>query len=273
MKAIYNEHLVEFQEIKLIQGNRGFKYGDGLFETISFVKGQPRFISRHLERLYRGMKVLKMDENPMVSLDLIVSQVQKLKAENKIESRGKSRIFIWRDGEGLYSPVNNNTNVLLTLEKDSGENISFSENVGFCKNSVNYPTLTSQYKTISALQYVVAGIEKSERKLDDIIIKDQYGSISETLASNIFIKVKDTYVTPPLSTGCIDGIMRSWLIDSMRKYKISIQQETFSENQLLKSDCIFTSNSLGISHVKQVDQIQFSIDEQINQIADELDTF
>ncbi|MCG8309454.1 MAG: aminotransferase class IV [Cytophagales bacterium] len=270
MKVIHNSRLKDFRDLALIRNNRGFKYGDGLFETISYVYGRPRLLHKHLERLRNGMSTLRLSEIPGLSKKSIDSQLQKLRIENKIESRGKSRIYVWREGPGLYCPNDCKTSTLVTLENDNGKDVSFSENAGFSKTVINFPSATSQFKTISALKYVIAGIEKSDRLLDEIIIKDSKGFVSETLSSNIFIRIEGRYLTPPLSTGCINGIMRSWLVESMKRHNFSISEKNFTESDLLKADSVFTSNSMGISHIGKIGKTLFTIDEQVNFLMKEL---
>ena len=65
---------------------------------------------------------------------------------------------------------------------------------------------------MSALPYVMAGIEKQNRGLDDLIILSTKDHVSECIASNIFWLRKGTIYTPSLRSGCIEGIRRAQLI-------------------------------------------------------------
>jgi branched-subunit amino acid aminotransferase/4-amino-4-deoxychorismate lyase len=264
MKVIFNNQLLDLEDVGLSQDNRGFKYGDGLFETISFVNGIPRFLDKHLERLFKGMKVLRFkSENLMLTTNSILENLPLIQEENKIGFHGKVRLYVWREGSGLYSPIKGKTNVLMTIEKNNPQLISFSKKAGFSEHIVNYPSQTSPFKTMSALKYVTAGIEKTKRRLDEIIIMDHQGFISETLSSNIFIKTHSTYYTPPISTGCIDGIMRKWIIEALKKNNCSIEEKLVTQKELLKADCVFTSNSMGISHINNIGDSSFSTDKKI----------
>ena len=273
MKAIYNGQLINSDQIMLSPHNRGFKYGDGLFETLAVFHGKVRLLKQHLERLSDSLQVLRLDKTSNLSSENIKSFIQDLFQENEINIRGKARIYVWRESKGLYSPQNNNINFLITLERDEeGKNTSFTEKAGICNNARNSFSTTSALKTMSALKYVIAGIEKTERGLDDIIIKDLQGNISESISSNIFIKRKGEYFTPPLSTGCINGIMKNWLISEMKKNRITVEEKLFSEEELLEADSIFSSNSSGISHILKVEDIEFSHDPKIDFIIEKLST-
>ena len=271
MKAIYNGQLINNEVSLLSSNNRGFRYGDGLFETLAIIDGKARLLEKHLERLSDGMQVLQLDKTSF-SMNEIIRFIENLCVENKVDKRGKSRIYVWRESDGLYSPASNGTSFLITLEDDqNGKDISFSKQAGISKNTRNSFSMTSSYKTMSALKYVIAGIERTERILDDIIIKDIHGNISETLSSNIFIKLGKKYYTPPVSTGCINGIMRNWLISEMQKSGDPVLEETFSEGEMLQAESIFTSNSSGISHIMRIEEVEFSIDQQINTKMKKLD--
>ena len=113
---------------------------------------------------------------------------------------------------------------------------------------------------MSAIKYVIAGIEKNDKKLDEIIILDSRGYVSETLSSNIFWKKNNKYYTSPISTGCVEGIMRNQLIDQLKHKGILVEEKLVAVSELLESDSIFTTNSMGIRHIKTMNQINFEMD-------------
>ena len=101
----YNGFLYEENEKIFTIKNRGFRYGDALFETIRIINGQPCNLEDHFTRLKKGMGVLKMRSAKMSFIN-IEEQIIKLIEKNRIKKGGKIRLSLFRSGEGLYTPEN-----------------------------------------------------------------------------------------------------------------------------------------------------------------------
>ena len=67
MKAILNHEILDWEEVRLSPLNRGFRYGDGFFETIAIIKGTPRFLDRHISRLQNGAEFLNLDVHTILN--------------------------------------------------------------------------------------------------------------------------------------------------------------------------------------------------------------
>jgi branched-chain amino acid aminotransferase len=103
----------------------------------------------------------------------------------------------------------------------------------------------SNLKTSNALIYVMAGIYASENKLDDCIIVNEKGFITETISSNIFL-LKDKFIlTPPLTDGPVAGIMRKQIlkIADMLQYRI-YNEKSLTEKNIIDADEMFLTNSI-----------------------------
>jgi branched-chain amino acid aminotransferase/4-amino-4-deoxychorismate lyase len=266
MKAIFNGEMLEFNDIKLSANDRGFRYGDGLFETIAIVKGAPRLLDRHFGRIVKGAKVYGFNLDDF-GIDKFEQECLKIIKANAIDNFGKIRMTIWRRGNGLYEPKITNINYLLTTERVLNLTIHTLAKVDFSNDVLNYPTKYSAFKNIGAQKYVLAGLEKKEKRLDEIIINDYQGYVSETLYSNIFIKKGEVYFTPPLQAGCIDGIMRGWLMNELNSKQIAVQEQFFKPNKVLEADAVFTTNAMGIKHITGIKNLSFKIDNTIQELS------
>lgn len=260
MKAIFNHEILDWEEVRLSPLNRGFRYGDGFFETIAIVKGTPRFLDQHIGRLKNGANLLQLDVQKILNLDNIRNRIQALQTTNKLHEDAKLKLYVWRNSEGLYAPADGNAQYLMIIEKSIYTKTSFINSAGFSNKTYNYPSPVSRFKTMSAMKYVIAGIEMKEKKLDEIIISDHQGFVSETLSSNLFWKNNDTYYTSPLSTGCIEGIMRNWLIDRLRQEGFTVKEKKVKPAELNGSDHIFTTNSMGIRHIQSIGERTYEMD-------------
>jgi branched-chain amino acid aminotransferase/4-amino-4-deoxychorismate lyase len=139
------------------------------------------------------------------------------------------------------------------MDKGSG-NI---RHVGFSDMIFNYPSPWSAFKTLSSLPYVLAGIEKKNKNLEDIILKDIHGHISELLYSNIFWIRQDKFFTPTLDTGCIRGVMRTHLIRKFKQLSIPFEEVKVREEELLRADHIISANVSGLRAVAGIENHKF----------------
>lgn len=260
MKAILNGEILNWEELQLSPLNRGFRYGDGFFETIAVIRGIPRLLEQHLNRLEKGAKILKMDISAIMDAKAVQKNIQAIQKKNGQLGDAKMRLTVWRNSSGLYTPDADNTHYLITIEPADFSQFPLLKNVGFSNKALNYPSPVSCFKTLSAIKYVIAGIEKKEKGLDEIILLDYQGFISETMSSNLFWKGNGTYYTPPLSTGCIEGIMRNWLIKKLKKNGFSVEERLVKREEFLNSEAIFTTNASGLTHIQKIGQNSFGID-------------
>jgi branched-chain amino acid aminotransferase/4-amino-4-deoxychorismate lyase len=269
MKAIFNDELLDFNQIQLGIHDRGFRYGDGLFETIAVIKSKPRFLQRHFDRIVKGSQVLGLSLE-QITVENLEENCSILLRENAIRDFGKLRFSVWRKDGGLYVPSEEGANFLLTVEPVDMPIFRKLNKVGFSEKVVNYPGIHTSFKTISALKYVLAGLEKNDRKLDEIIINDHNGFVSEALASNIFIKKGQVYYTPPVVTGCIEGIMRNWLIDALKSRKIPVTEHFMTPNELLEAESVFTTNAMGIAHIVRIQDTVLAVDKYIQELFESI---
>src|ERR1700761_9353579 len=102
----FNGQIVPSDSKLLTIGNRSFKYGDGLFESMRMLKGQLKFADLHADRLQRGMKALKIDGYSQMDAWFLKEMVEQLAIRNKTK-HARLRLNVYRDAEGLYTPTLN----------------------------------------------------------------------------------------------------------------------------------------------------------------------
>ena len=93
--------------------NRGFRYGDGLFESMRMMNGTVKFADLHADRIQRGMKALKIDGYSEIDARFLQQKVEELSRRNKLGPDARARLTVYRDAEGLYSPTNNRMGFVL----------------------------------------------------------------------------------------------------------------------------------------------------------------
>lgn len=242
MKAIFNSRLVEIDSLTLNPKNRAFCYGDGLFETIVTGPNRINLTGFHFERLTRACKIFDLDPLPFSSQDLkeMISQLTDI---NKLNSITRARIQVWREDGGLYSPERSTSSFLLQVAETTKSAFEKRGEIDISVSSKTCYTAISFAKTMSALPYVLAGIEMRQKKIDEIILLDSQGNLAETHSSNLYWIENGMIFTPSLQTGCIEGVMRRFILEALEVKEVMVGPEV-----LKRAESIFTSNASGICY-------------------------
>lgn len=226
--------------------SRAFKFGDGLFETVRLVNGQAQNFSDHIERLTEGMKFLKLqfDEN---FHQLIQLESEQLIRKNKQFKGGVLRIYVFRAGIGKYTPQSNQLEYLIETEELSENNYSLNDlglRIELAESTLITPSKFTQLKSLNALPYVMASIEKEERLFDDLLLLNDDQQLVEATSSNIFLVKKYELLTPPISSGCLNGVMRKRILQIASSVGLNSKESTISVDDLLEADEVFLTNSI-----------------------------
>lgn len=233
--------------------SRASNFGDGLFETMIAIKGKIRFYDRHLERLMEGMALLDLDSSYIDEEEL------RLLVANKVsESPVRIRWDVFRAGAGKYTPESNAVVQQLHLSPHT-PTPSVKNKTGIAESLRLYPTAWSACKTLNAIPYVLANKERKERGLDEIILLDHRGFISEAGAANIFWRIKDRFFTPSLSCACINGVSRRVIKEELLRKNISLQEGEFTLTEMLCADQVLVTNCTGISYLSEINGRKFEI--------------
>jgi branched-subunit amino acid aminotransferase/4-amino-4-deoxychorismate lyase len=232
--------------------NRGFRYGDGLFESMRLMKGKLKFVDLHVERLQQGMKALQLEGYSQMDAYFLKEKAEEL-ARRNLAKHARLRLTVYRDAEGLYTPTQNKTGYCLELTP-LDEPRYFLNTRGLIMDiydevpkAVN---ILSNYKTCNSILYVMAGLFKTQNNLDEAFILNQNGFLCETISANVFVLYQNQLYTPALSEGCIGGVMRQVVMDIANKLGISIIEAQISPDILYEADEVFITNaSRGIQWV------------------------
>jgi branched-subunit amino acid aminotransferase/4-amino-4-deoxychorismate lyase len=248
----YNGEILPADSKLLTIANRGFRYGDGLFESMRLMKGKLKFVDLHAERLQKGMRALHLDGYSQMDAYFLKEKVEELASRNKVK-HGRLRLTVYRDAEGLYTPTQNKMGYCLELQP-LDEPRYFLNTKGLIMDMYeDMPkaiNILSNYKTCNSMLFVMAGIFKAQNKLDDAFILNQNGFLCETISANVFVLYQNHLYTPALSEGCIGGVMRQVVMDLAIKNNIPMIEAQLDPEILNQADEVFITNaSRGIQWV------------------------
>lgn len=234
--------------------NRAMNFGDGLFETMVFEGENIRFMDFHWARLSRGLDILRLD-----SAEVDLSDVLSFLQDHFSGQQLRVRWNLFRAGSGKYSPACSNT--IQTLQISSFVKAPRIKKTAFISERVRlFPTAWSSCKTLNSLPYILANIERQERGMDEVILLDSRGFLSEAGSSNLFWRIGNRYFTPSLSCSCVDGVARKVILDEFQKQKIPFEVGEFLPYELEDAEQIFFSNVNGISYLECIGNHKYTID-------------
>ncbi|TWJ02487.1 branched-chain amino acid aminotransferase [Mucilaginibacter frigoritolerans] len=225
--------------------NRAFKYGDGLFESMRLMKGQLKFADLHADRLQRGMKALKIDGYSQMDSWFLREKCEDISRRNKIK-HGRLRLTVYRDAEGLYTPSGNKMAYALELQPLDEPRYFLNPKGLIVDIFPDLPKPTnylSNIKTCNSLTYIMAGLFKTQNKLDDAFLLNQHGFLCEASSSNVFVWYQNHLYTPALSEGCVEGVMRQVIIDLAKKVNIPVTEAQINPEILYEADEVFLTNA------------------------------
>jgi branched-chain amino acid aminotransferase len=255
--CILNGHLISIYEPSVAFNNRAFRYGDALFESIRLCNNKVMFLRDHVTRLKLGMTVLRMNLPAEFNSENIYELILELLKQNNQSSNARIRLTVFRNEGGYYSPETNDISFLIETEEISDAYLLNQKGLWIdiyseIKKPINK---LSGLKTANALIYVMAGLAKQSMKLDECFLINEKGTICESISSNIFVVKNGTICTPPLSDGCLEGVMRKQIIEIAAQHKILAFENTVTVNTLMNGDEIFLTNSInGVQWVGQFKQ-------------------
>jgi branched-chain amino acid aminotransferase len=223
--------------------NGAFRYGYGLYETMMIENGTIRFKDYHWERLFAGLRQLYFDIPSLMTPEWLEEEVLCIVKKNQAEKLCRVRLQMFAGEGGLYSSDNNQPGFIiecLPLDKDM---IKFNENgllIGVATDLSKSTDGLSNLKSCNALIYAMGARQAREHKWNDALITNTDGNIIESMLANIFwVKDKVVY-TPPLSDGCVAGVMRRHIISTIG----TIKEQSLSKEALLDADEVFLTNAI-----------------------------
>lgn len=258
----FNGNLVEQNDNILIQ-NRGFLYGDGVFETLKIVNAKILFLEDHYFRLMASMRVVRMEIPMNFTMEYLEEQILSLVKFNGIDASARARITVFRNDGGFYLPKTNEVSYLIhtiPLENTIYAFNTASYEVDLYKDYYVTKQLLSSIKTTNKLINVTGSIFADENGLDNCILLNDTKNVVEALQGNLFMVQGNKLITPPVSEGCLNGVMRKQILNLAKKIEsIEVVEEIISTFDLQKADELFLTNVItGIQPITKYRKKEFT---------------
>ncbi|WP_310381862.1 aminotransferase class IV [Flavobacterium sp.] len=241
----FNGSLVA-SDSNLLAQNRGFLYGDAVFETVKILDSKILFLEDHYFRLMSSMRVLRMEIPMEFTMEYFEDQILTLVKNKNLENSARARITFYRNDGGYYLPKTNTVSFLIHAEilLDTLYLINQVEyEVDLFKDFYVTKQLLSSIKSSNKIINITGSIYANENGLDNCLLLNDSKNVIEALQGNIFMLKGNLLITPPVSEGCLNGVMRKQIIEIAKKIEnLVVVEEVISPFDLQKADELFITN-------------------------------
>lgn len=242
---IYFESRWQGEDVKISVMDRGFMYGEGVYESLRTYNGVIFAPHKHFERFKRSAQLLgltcKMEFEEFKSI--IVEGLNGLSEDCTVRvvlttGDGKKPVFI------VY---------VMELQAPSSDLYTYGVDVGISKiRKMDESSLPSALKTISHANLMIARKEKTD--FYEVLMLNSHGFVAEGLMSNIFFVENNTLVTPSVETGILGGITREVVINLAKSLEVKVEERYVNVDELFNcSECFLTRTSAGIVPVRKIE--------------------
>ena len=258
----FNGNIQENSSIS-IENNRGFLFGDSVFETIKMLDNKVLFLEDHYFRLMASMRICRMEIPMNFTMEYFESQILNLIQSLNNSNSYRVRFTVYRDSEGFYLPKSRNVQFIVTASSlDSNLYVFGKEHyeVELYKDFYVSKQLLSTLKTNNKMLQITGSIFAEENGYANCLVLNDEKNVVEALQSNIFMKTGNVVSTPPVSDGCLNGIMRKQILEILKKIEgIEVKETSISPFDLQKADELFLTNVIsGIQPITKYRKKEYS---------------
>ena len=239
-------------DIKFLDvNNRGLQLGDAVFEEIRVVNREVFFLEEHYLRLMSSMRILRMDIPMSFTMEFMEEEILKVISEAKSNKSYRIKFNVFRNNTGDYTMSDNSISYIISKAELEKSFYTIEENTyevelykDFYKNSSMISNLDTNNKVLN----VVGAIYANENDYQDCLLLNERKQVVESLNGNVFLVHDKIIKTPPLTDGCLNGILRRKLMDIISKSdEFQLLEESISPFELQKADEMFiVDNIFGI---------------------------
>jgi branched-chain amino acid aminotransferase len=266
--------VIQDSDLQLTVSNRSFLYGDGVFETLKIVNNKILFFEDHYFRLMASMRIVRMEIPMTFTMEFLEEQILKLVEVLAIQDAARVRFTVFRNEGGFYLP--NDNSISFVIQASKLENIRYKIpkiqfEVDLYKDFIVPSQLLSTLKTANKITHVTASIFAKENQLDSTLLINETKNVIEAANGNLFMLMGNKLITPPISEGCLNGIMRKQIISLAKQIdSVEVIEAAISPFDLQKADELFITNVIvGIQPVTKYRKKEFEV-RLANQLLEKL---
>lgn len=254
----HNGQLLPADKILLPYDSFGLRYGIGVFETMLVENGNIRLAEFHWQRLFSGMEKLRIATDEYTS-GQFSHEISRCLQENNFKGRVKARLQIYT-GAGSFPDGMGKDSGFIIEAAPLADEAREGENKGWVLGidpsvRLGYHELKN-HKCTGMLPYLLAARRARAAGWQDALLLNIDNHIVESTIANVFW-IKDRQIfTPPLSDGCVAGVMRRFMLE---RSGLDIEEQSVTVSELMEADELFLTNAIrGICRVHKLGEKTYS---------------
>ncbi|HXM93539.1 MAG TPA: aminotransferase class IV [Candidatus Dormibacteraeota bacterium] len=246
----HNESLLPIEKVRLSAGQAGLTCGWGLFTTLQIARGEAFAYERHWRRLEKDAAIVRLPM-PYTAAKVRVHLHEVIRA-NKV-TEGCARIYLVYNTVGFWQGPELHPQVDLIICTAPLPDYPATLRLSLREQARHAASALSGVKTISWLNNAWTVAEATKEGFDEVLLLNERGEVAECTSANVFAVKNDKVLTPPLSSGCLEGVTRGILMEIAPEAGVSIVQQSLRPDDLYAADEVFVSstnrNVIGISEI------------------------
>jgi len=248
--VFHNEQLLPIEKVRLSPGQAGVICGWGLFTTLRIVDGEAFAFERHWRRLEKDASIIRMPV-PYAGPRVRVNLQEVIRANGVTE--GCARIYLVYNHVGFWRSDETMPAVDLVIYTAPLPTYREPVRLALREHGRHAASPLAGVKTISWLMNVWSVAEAQKDGFDEVILLNERGEVSECTAANVYVVKGDVIFTPPLSSGCLEGVTRGVLFEIAGEAGVGVKEQVLRPEDLYGADEVFISstnrNVIGVGEI------------------------
>jgi len=239
-QIFHNENLMPIEKARLSPGQAGLICGFGLFTTLRIAHGEAFAYERHWRRLEKDAAITHLPM-PYTSAKVRVHLHEVIRA-NRV-SEGCARIYLVDNNVGYWRSDEPGPELDLVITTADMPSYHQPVRLALREHGRHAASALCSVKTISWLDNVWSVNEATREGFDEVVLLNERGEVAECTSANIFAVIDGKVFTPPLNSGCLEGVTRGILFEIAPEAGFPLVQQTLHPEELYAADEVFISST------------------------------
>jgi len=238
--VFHNETLLPIEKVRLSPGQAGLICGWGIFTTLRISRGEAFAYERHWRRLEKDAAITRLPM-PYTAAKVRVHLHEVIRANQVIE--GCARVYLVYNTAGFWQSDEKHPQVDLIIYSAGLPEHREIVRLALREHGRHAASPLSGVKSISWLNNVWAVAEAVKDGFDEVVMLNERGEVAECTSANIFAVKSGKILTPPLNSGCLEGVTRGILMEIAPEAGVSVVEQALRPEDLYSADEVFISST------------------------------
>jgi branched-chain amino acid aminotransferase len=238
--VFHNDTLQPIEEVRLSPGQAGLICGWGIFTTLRISRGEAFAYERHWRRLEKDAAIIRLPM-PYTAAKVRVHLHEVIRANQVTE--GCARVYLVYNSVGFWQSAEHRPTVDLIIYSSGLPEHREVVRLGLREHGRHAASALAGVKTISWLNNVWAVAEANKEGFDEVVMLNERGEVAECTSANIFAVKDGKILTPPLNSGCLEGVTRGILMEIAPEAGLPVVEQSLRPEDLYSAEEVFISST------------------------------